>query len=242
MTSHSQPIPMAQPVGQSQYLHASLPSAPVLPPPTSSPGNLVAVWATVSNFVGVSIKERTWWHLRHLQQPIMPGSATGERQEGDADEEAGGSSGDGGMIRVAHCVVGKRSSHFQRKAKRGFLVAGAPSPSFSTSSSYSPSSSFPALSLLTTALASSVSSSAGSLSGSGTTPSVTTLDFDGKTASPSTVSHNLDEDDLRAMVLMPSTQVRLGRARTMRATWGKPAKWAGLQIHIHTNAHPHPSF
>lgn len=209
MTSHSQPIPMAQPVGQSQHSHASLPSAPVLPSTTSMPGSLVAVWATISDFVGVSIKERTWWHLRHLQQPIMPGSTTGERQEGCADEEAGRSSGDRGMIRVAHCIVGKRLSHFQRKAKRGSLVSGAPSPSFSTSSSYSPSPSLPALSLLTTALASS-SSSAGSLSGSGTTPSVTTLVVDVKTASPSTVSHNLDEDDLRVMFLMPSTQVRLG--------------------------------
>ena len=170
------------------------------------------MWATVSDFVGVSIKERTWWHLRHLQQPIVPESARNEGQEGGASEDAGGSSGDGGMIRVAHCVVGKRSpSHAQRKAKRGSVMAGAPSPSFFTSSSYSPSPAFPDLSHLTTALASSASS-AGSLSGSrggsGTTPTVTTLDFDFKTASPTTVAHNVDEDDLCAMVLMPTSQVR----------------------------------
>lgn len=215
MASHSQPIPMAQPADQSQYPHASLPSVPVPPPLSSSGpsallGNLVAVWATVSDFVGVSIKERTWWHLRHLQQPIVSGSQRSEGHEGGAGEEAGGSSGDGGMIRVAHCVVGKRSPHAQRKVKRGSVTAGAPSPSFSHSSFYSASPAFPALLHLTTALASSASSE-GSLSGSrgglGTTPTVTTLDFDFKNASPSTGAHDVDEDDLCAMVLIPSTQV-----------------------------------
>ncbi len=124
MASSSQRIPMAQSVDQSfQHVSLSCASDP-LPPISSTPGNLVAVWATVSDFVGVSIKERTWWHLRHLQQSLMPGSARSKGQEGDADEDAGESISDGGMIRLAHCVVGKWSSHAHRKSKARIYNGG----------------------------------------------------------------------------------------------------------------------
>jgi hypothetical protein len=201
MASSSQRIPMAQSVDQSfQHVSLSCASDP-LPPISSTPGNLVAVWATVSDFVGVSIKERTWWHLRHLQQSLMPGSARSKGQEGDADEDAGESISDGGMIRLAHCVVGKWSSHAHRKAKRGSIMAGTTSCSFSSSSHYLSSPDSPALSQLTKALASSAGASSVSRGGS---PTVTTLDIE---TSPSTVTHNVNEDDLRTMVLVPSTQV-----------------------------------
>ncbi|GAB5035049.1 Hypothetical protein NocV09_02300640 [Nannochloropsis oceanica] len=201
MASSSKRMPTAHFVDQS-FLHANLSCVPdPLPPISSTPGKLVAVWATVSDFVGVSIKERTWWHLRHLHQSIMPGSAKSDGQDGNADEETGENIGDGGMIRPADFVVGKWSSHAHRKATRGSIIAGTTSPSSSSSSQNFSSPVSPVLSQLTKALASSAGAPSVSRGGS---PTVTTLDLE---TSPSTVTHSVNEDNLRTIILEPSTQV-----------------------------------
>lgn len=158
---------------------------------------LMAVGANVADFVGTGIKERTAWHLRHLQQPL--GATAVAHDDEDGSDEGG--------IRVAHCVLGrnpaaagKHPGQSRRKPRRtggGLLVAGSLSP--------------PADSFMAGALASSVSSGGGSLSSAAeaSTPTVTLLDWEEQmTASPSLpVPASVDEDHVQAAVLAPSTQV-----------------------------------
>lgn len=238
MASSSKRMPTAHFVDQS-FLHANLSCVPdPLPPISSTPGKLVAVWATVSDFVGVSIKERTWWHLRHLHQSIMPGSAKSDGQDGNADEETGENIGDGGMIRPADFVVGKWSSHAHRKATRGSIIAGTTSPSSSSSSQNFSSPVSPVLSQLTKALASSAGAPSVSRGGS---PTVTTLDLE---TSPSTVTHSVNEDNLRTIILEPSTQVLFWlRSKSAERMCGNPRSGpSNLRTHKYARTLPTKGF
>lgn len=198
--SRSQPIPMGK--------AASSSSAAAVSTSASLSSVLMAVGANVADFVGAGIKERTAWHLRHLQQPL--GATAVAHDDKDGSDEGG--------IRVTHCVLGrnagaagsKHPGQSRRKTRRtggGLLVAGSLSP--------------PADAFMAGALASSVSSGGGSLSSAAeasSTPTMTLLDWEEQmAASPSLlVPASVDEDHVQAAVLAPSTQVSEHRAPSSR--------------------------